>query len=126
MCRSHSGSSGSSLVDSNFFFLPLKSAIRRAAEAAAALLIAAQGSTVITIDLGKFVDTIALCVPMKFLEIHPREPRGAGGATVAVGVGVALPLLGGAAVISSSLADSGQFFIFRQQILLAPTQVLFR
>ena len=59
-----------------FFFLPLKSAIRRAAVAAAALLIAAQGSTVITIDLGKFVDTIALCVPMKFLEIHPREPRG--------------------------------------------------
>ena len=43
--------------DDNFFFLPLKSAIRRAAVAAVALLIAAHGSTVITIDLGKFVDT---------------------------------------------------------------------
>ncbi len=124
MCRSHRGSSGSSLVDSNFFFRPLKSAIRRAAVAAAALLIAAQGSLVITIDLGELANIIALYVPIKFLEIHPREPRGAGGATVAVGVGVALPLLGGAAVISSSLADSGQFFFFRQQILLAPTQVL--
>ena len=77
MCRSHRGSSGSSLVDSNFFFLPLKSAIRRAAVAAAALLIAAQGSLVTTIDLGELAHTVALDVLLKFLEIHPREPRGA-------------------------------------------------
>jgi len=77
VCRSHRGSSGSSLVDSNFFFRPLKSAIRRAAEAAAALLIAAQGSTVITIDLGELAHIVALDVLLKFLESHLREPRGA-------------------------------------------------
>ena len=63
--------------DDNFFFLPLKSAIRRAAVAAAALLIAAQVLLVTTIDLGELAHIVALCVPMKFLEIHPREPRGA-------------------------------------------------
>ena len=63
--------------DDNFFFLPLKSAIRHAAVAAAALLIAAQGSMVTTIDLCEFAHTVALDVLLKFLEIHPREPRGA-------------------------------------------------
>jgi hypothetical protein len=63
--------------DDNFFFLSLKSAIRRAAVAAAALLIAAQVSMVITIDLGELAHIVALYVLLKFLEIHPREPRGA-------------------------------------------------
>jgi hypothetical protein len=63
--------------DYNFFFRPLKSAIRRAAVAAAALLIAAQGSTEITIDLCELAHTVALDVLLKFLEIHPIEPRGA-------------------------------------------------
>ena len=82
---------------------------------------------VTTIDLGELANTVALDVLLKFLEIHPREQRGAGGATVALGVGVALPLLGGPALlISSRIADSGQFFFFRQKILFAPTQVLLR
>ena len=63
--------------DDNFFFRPLKSAIRRAAVAAAALLIAAQGSMVTTIDLGELAHIVALDVLLKFIEIHPREPRGA-------------------------------------------------
>ena len=60
-----------------FFFRPLKSAIRRAAVAAAALLIAAQGSMVTTIDLGELAHIVVPGVLLKFLEIHPREPRGA-------------------------------------------------
>ncbi len=63
--------------DDNFFFLPLKSAIRRAAVAAAALLIAAQVLLVTAKDLGELAHTVVLDVLLKFLEIHPREPRGA-------------------------------------------------
>ena len=61
--------------EDNFFFFLSKSAIHAAV--AADLLIAAQGSMVITIDLGEFAHTKVLYVPKEFLASHPIEPRGA-------------------------------------------------